>query len=392
MKILFYTSNDVAPQLGGTERITASISSGLRENGFCCYLVYDNDIDTKLERTQFDGKMKIGNFSQKKNVEKFKQFVILNGIDIIVIQGLFNKTLSVKELFVDYPIRIVFVHHFNPGAEEYFFSIDNILLSLHKKNESKLKAIGRLLLFPLLKHKYIKKLQRNYRDTYLNADKVVLLSKNFISEYCQYAGVSDKKKFLIIPNSLSFNEFFDMSKYLSKKKEVLIVSRLNERQKRITLALQIWHVIENNKDFSDWILRIVGDGPNMSMYKKLVAKLGLNHVIFEGRKDPRPYYRSASIFMMTSLFEGWGLTLTEAQQYGVVPVAFNSYASAEDIITDSYNGFLAPECDINVYLSRLSLLMSNYELRQELANNCIKSSKRFEQEAICKRWICLFEQ
>ena len=43
--------------------------------------------------------------------------------------------------------------------------------------------------------------------------------------------------------------------------------------------------------------------------------------------------------MMTSSFEGWGLTLTEAQQYGCVPLAFHSFASLTDIITDKVNGF-----------------------------------------------------
>ena len=68
------------------------------------------------------------------------------------------------------------------------------------------------------------------------------------------------------------------------------------------------------------------------------------------KKNPEPYYNEASIFMMTSSFEGWGLTLTEAQQYGCVPLAFRSFASLTDIITDKVNGFAIPNDDISLYI------------------------------------------
>lgn len=35
---------------------------------------------------------------------------------------------------------------------------------------------------------------------------------------------------------------------------------------------------------------------------------------------------------MTSAFEGFGMTLVEAQQYGVVPIVMDSYKSLHDII------------------------------------------------------------
>lgn len=43
-----------------------------------------------------------------------------------------------------------------------------------------------------------------------------------------------------------------------------------------------------------------------SWYKSLVIHYGLQRVFFEGTKNPEPYYNEASIFMMTSSFEGWG--------------------------------------------------------------------------------------
>ena len=67
---------------------------------------------------------------------------------------------------------------------------------------------------------------------------------------------------------------------------------------------------------------------NGKLVQKSSHTLWLTTCLFlKGQKNPEPYYNEASIFMMTSSFEGWGLTLTEAQQYGCVPLAFHSFAS-----------------------------------------------------------------
>ena len=93
--------------------------------------------------------------------------------------------------------------------------------------------------------------------------------------------------------------------------------------------------------------------------------------------------------MMTSSSEGWGLTLTEAQQYGVVPIAFDSYASLHDIIQDGENGFIIPNNNISEYIEKLKLLIINQDIRKEMASKCIESSKRFSQKNIIQEWIKL---
>ena len=104
------------------------------------------------------------------------------------------------------------------------------------------------------------------------------------------------------------------------------------------------------------------------------------------------YYESASIFMMTSAYEGFGITLTEAQQMGVVPIAFNSYESLQDIITHKESGVIVPNNDIKSYIKELSELMKNDSYRIRLAQNGLESCKRFSKEKITERWIRLLEE
>ena len=96
--------------------------------------------------------------------------------------------------------------------------------------------------------------------------------------------------------------------------------------------------------------------------------------------------------MLTSLFEGWGLTLTEAQQNACVPIAFNTYASLTDIITDGYNGFVIDEGNITDYVSKLKLLMKDSEKRREMAENAVVSSHRFEKGIIVSQWNQLLKE
>ena len=65
--------------------------------------------------------------------------------------------------------------------------------------------------------------------------------------------------------------------------------------------------------------------------------------------------------MMTSAFEGFGMTLVEAQQYGVVPLAMDTYGSLHDIITDGQNGEIIADNDLDEYARRLRVLMENSE-------------------------------
>ncbi|MGM9777422.1 MAG: glycosyltransferase, partial [Prevotella sp.] len=123
----------------------------------------------------------------------------------------------------------------------------------------------------------------------------------------------------------------------------------------------------------------------------LAHKLNLANVSFEGRQQSEPYYEKAALFMMTSAVEGWGLTLTESMQRGVVPIVFNSYPALRDIISDGYNGCVVPNNNLDTYADCMMELMENKEKRENIARNALKSCKRFEPEKVIRKWIELID-
>lgn len=392
MNILFYTSYEVSPLKGGTERITSTIAIGLqKEYHVKCYSIYSTSIAPEFERTKFTESQRISFDSSFEDT--LYGFIKKHDIDIIVNQGAFVFAKRMRAVLDRFEGKyLVTVHHFNPGAEENFLNIHGLLWNIKVKREMG-KSLIKLATYPMAKlyrrHKY----RKAYHDAYICSDKVVLLSKKFYEDFQQYAKLNNTEKLHCIHNALSFSEFFNIDDYDKKKgKEVLIVSRLDETQKRISLAIKIWSEIESDSTLQDWTLTIIGHGKEYEeKYKHMVKKRKLKRVAFLGAHPPVPYYERASIFMLTSAFEGWGLTLTEAQQFGVVPLAFHSYASLTDIITDGENGYVIPELDIKQYTQKLKLLMQDEAKRRVMAKKAIESSKEFQIENICEEWMKLFQ-
>jgi len=232
-------------------------------------------------------------------------------------------------------------------------------------------------------------LVRKYRGIYQSADKILLLSKAFIPAFASCANVPVDDKLIAINNALTFPDSIEKNLVCRKQKEALIVARLDEISKRLSRALKIWKKIEANPLLSEWRLTIVGDGEDKYHYQTLAKRLKLKRVFFEGFQKPEAYYKRASIFIMTSAHEGFGLTLTEAHQMGVVPIVFDSFGAVHDIIESEYNGLIIPNGDIKKYAEQLAWLMQHDEERQAMAYNAVESSKWFYPSKIFSQWVQL---
>ena len=90
---------------------------------------------------------------------------------------------------------------------------------------------------------------------------------------------------------------------------------------------------------------------------------------------------------MTSDAEGWGLTLMEAQQMGVVPIAFDSYESIHEIIQDGVNGLLVKEGDCNGFVRKLHDLLSDDGERTRMAVSGLDVVNRFSVDRMMEQWM-----
>lgn len=319
------------------------------------------------------------------------KYVQDNHIDVIIIPEGRLYTSYARKAVKGTNCKIISALHSMPGYER--IGIMTMLKESFHYNESRIKRLRAALfiaLYPLVYIWYTLKHIFAFNRAYKDSDKLVLLSEKFFEEYKTKYYISDTSKFAAIGNAVSFNKCADDEDLKHKKKQLLFVGRFSEECKRISLILKAWELIY--RKYPDWSLVLVGFGRSDKAYKDYVANHSLPRVSFEGKQKPESYYLNASIFLMTSAFEGWGMTLTEAQQMGCVPVAMHSFSSVTDIITDGENGFVVPNNDLNAFCERLTQLMDDKELLETMARNAVTSTERFSKEIVCEKYYKLCMQ
>ena len=224
-----------------------------------------------------------------------------------------------------------------------------------------------------------------YRHLYNTNDKVVLLSRNFVPSFCKIAGIRREDKICTINNMLSFQ--YDKEFHVkNKRKQILFCGRLVS-QKNPYRVLYLWKRMY--RQLPDWELIIVGGGPWQEKMEKLKNLFHLPNVKMLGFQNPVDFYKFASIYIMTSNYEGWPLTLMESMQFGCIPIAFESFESIRDIVDDGQNGILIPPFDIDIMADSLIRLIKEDNLTQ-YAESAHKKMKKFLPEEIGKQWISLF--
>ena len=106
------------------------------------------------------------------------------------------------------------------------------------------------------------------------------------------------------------------------------------------------------------------------------------------------YYERASIIIQTSEFEGFPLILPESMSRGVIPCVYGSFPAVYDILDDGKNGYVIRPgnngFEATKMADKLRNLMSNAQLRNEMAELALEKSKLFSIDIIYNQWLNTF--
>ena len=92
------------------------------------------------------------------------------------------------------------------------------------------------------------------------------------------------------------------------------------------------------------------------------------HVVFHGRVSQNrlgQFYLEADIFVLPSLWEGFGIVLLEAMYFGL-PVIASDVSAIPELVSHEQNGILVPADDPQALANAIRLLVENDELRERL--------------------------
>lgn len=354
------------PSIGGVERVTSLLYNAFNNDGHTCFLAYYRNEDKSDKRNYFFNE----NIGSEDLIKSIIPYIVNNNIQIIINQDNISNCIInlIKYLRNNTGIKLINCHHNQPDFPKHWkttlrYKITEFFYRVRKGHPSYAEP---------------------YRELYDNTHKFVLLSESFIPLAKHCYGLKDSSRLCAISNPISPINDDDIIPFIKKKKQFLIVSRLFDHQKNIKAALRIWNKFEKiNKEYN---LIIAGTGPDEKMLKEYSAEIGNNRVTFIGHQsNPDELYNESRFFMMTSRYEGFGMTLIEAQRYGCIPIVFDSYLSLHDIIKNEINGFIIKNYNENEYLKTMRKAVYNPKI-DEISKNAIANISLFCTRKIIKQW------
>ncbi|MBR0059748.1 MAG: glycosyltransferase family 4 protein [Bacilli bacterium] len=217
---------------------------------------------------------------------------------------------------------------------------------------------------------------------YRHASSLVALTDSDAKEWQKYNSHT-----CAIANVVHLNPKGRVSNLSSNR--VIFTSRFSP-QKGIPYLLEIWKRV--HLCHPDWQLDIYAQGELRDYYLPIIETLNININVYDAIRNIFDRYCDSSIFILTSVYEPFGLVLPEAMSCGLPVVSFDCDYGPREIITDNVDGFLVPLGDVNKFADRICELIDNYKLRVSMGNAGVASSKRFSPEIVMPLWKSLFEE
>ena len=383
MNIVFAYPTGLNPQKGGVERITDIIAKILLKRGYTIFY-----LNWKREQDNYEYPVPVidlpsSNLEDPNNLEVYNRFLKENRIDVIINQhGLYEGTYFLSQVKVQ-NVKIISVLHSDPFG--YYNHLFADLMTLRDSSiKEKVKRVARFFLYRKVKKIIHRSLVNHYTFIQEHPQYVCLLSESYKERLEEYCDLPDNY-FISITNP---NTYENIEIIPHKEPILLFVGRLDNRSKKLFTLIDIWYRL--CKLYPQWKLIIVGDGPDKDV---LINKAkDISNIEFKGYQDPREYYEKASIFCMTSIFEGFPMCLTEAMQFGCVPIAFDSFSAVYDIIKPGETGELVKSFDKKEYVGKLIHLIDDETYRKKLSKNAFQYVKRYDIANILPKWIELIEK
>ncbi len=174
-------------------------------------------------------------------------------------------------------------------------------------------------------------------------------------------------------------------------KYLLYVNRLSS-EKRPLEAIKIMSLVTQRHP--DAVLHIVGSGDDNYTKKchEEVKKLGLtDNVVFEGfTTDVRSFYEKADLFLYTSEYEGYPLTLFEAAAFGIPTVMYDLSFLEYYRLIEGYDS--VPQLDAKASADCVCKLLDDDELWEKKSNQIFDSYCKLEDISILECWEKMFSK
>jgi len=204
-------------------------------------------------------------------------------------------------------------------------------------------------------------------------------------------------KYEIIPNGIEFARFATPSAQPAKFRDtdptILYVGRLEPR-KGVEYLIKAFTTVKAQMPKARLV--IVGDGGLMGECQRLVRRLKLQDVFFEGhvpgQQLPGYFQRADLVCVPSTGNESFGIVIAEAMASGL-PIVASDCSSMSEMVESGQGGFLCAPDDVADFAAKINLLAADPALRRQMgAFNRARAETLFRRERMFAEYRALFEE
>ena len=154
------------------------------------------------------------------------------------------------------------------------------------------------------------------------------------------------------------------------------------------LAVEAARILQQRGLAFRWYL--VGDGPERSKVEQLIVQYGLQGKVFcvGAKENPYPYMKNADIYVQTSRFEGFGITLAEAKMFHK-PIVTTNFDAVGAQFENEKNGLIV-DISAEAIADGIRRMLTDTELRERCIAN-VRAEKLGNTEEVEKLYRMIEE-
>jgi 1,2-diacylglycerol 3-alpha-glucosyltransferase len=376
MKIAIFTDT-FYPQINGVVTATINIAKGLAKKGHRVHIIAPYELGIKKE-FKFPG-VKINRVYGVPALfyEGFKvtppftlplfNYIIKNKIELIHFQT--PMTLGMNAIFIAKLLNIPLV-----GTFHTFMA--------HPEYR---KHMG-------LNYNFAESLGWTYIRGYYNRCDLITAPSNETRKELLRKKLNGPIK--VISNGIN-RKIFNNSKwrqvresYGGNSKPILFIGRI-AHEKNVFYLLECFKRVLKKVPSAKLI--VIGDGPQMSEFKKKIVSNNLSkNVVLLGWVKHEELIKSSifgacDLFVTASVTENQPMTVLEAQANGLPCIGLNE-GGMKDLIKDGYNGYVINGQDKKAFSNRIIKLLSDKKLRDTMKKNTLREIENHDLPKIIDEW------
>lgn len=227
---------------------------------------------------------------------------------------------------------------------------------------------------------YYKNRMGVYKECAAKLEKRVVLNQDIADKYAANLSLSAT----VIPNPKSFAS----ARKADMSAKCFVTCGRVEREKGYDDLIEAFAGFD--KKNPDWKLLIIGGGSMEDKLRALAEEKGLqDKVTITGYiHEVQENLLRGSVFMLTSRWEGFPMTVTEALEMGLPVIAYDIPAM-QPLVTDGIEGMIVPAFERECLVKAMEELAADEQLRRRMSGKALDKAKTLEPEQIVKQWLAM---